>query len=105
LTPEKILHLAEYATSGHFTAQERLALALTDAMSASPVTVPPALFAELQAAFTPAQLVELASAIAWENYRGRFNRVFDVQPEGFSEGAACALPARLPLSEGTPRAP
>jgi alkylhydroperoxidase family enzyme len=26
--------------------------------------------------FNEAQLVELATAIAWENYRGRFNRVF-----------------------------
>jgi hypothetical protein len=39
--------------------------------------------------------VELAAAIAWENYRARFNRVFGVRPLGFSgEGAFCALPER-----------
>lgn len=27
--------------------------------------------------------VELASAIAWENYRARFNRAFDIEGEGF----------------------
>jgi hypothetical protein len=42
--------------------------------------------------FDEAQLVELAAAIAWENYRGRFNRVFGVRPVGFCEGAFCALP-------------
>ncbi|MDH3213584.1 MAG: hypothetical protein OEM05_13960 [Myxococcales bacterium] len=37
-------------------------------------------------------LVELTGSIAWENFRARFNRGFDVGPQGFSEGAACALP-------------
>ena len=27
-------------------------------------------------------------------FEGAFNRVFDVQPAGFSEGAACVLPER-----------
>jgi hypothetical protein len=40
--------------------------------------------------------VELAAAIAWENYRARFNRVFGVRPVGFSDGAACVLPAPRP---------
>ncbi|MBI5518229.1 MAG: hypothetical protein HY909_30945 [Deltaproteobacteria bacterium] len=108
MSAEKILHLQDYATSEHFTREERLALRLADAMSATPVTIPQSLFDELQTVFSPAQLVELASAIAWENYRGRFNRVFDVKPEGFSEGAACALPVRAPkggLTEGNPPEP
>jgi hypothetical protein len=41
-----------------------------------------------------AQPVEPAAAIAWENYRARFNHVFGVQPAGFGEGAFCALPER-----------
>ena len=46
-------------------------------------------------------LVELASAIAWENYRARFNRVFGVQPAGFlAEGAFCVLPERQRPQEG-----
>ncbi|MFP6654229.1 MAG: carboxymuconolactone decarboxylase family protein, partial [Myxococcota bacterium] len=40
------------------------------------------------------QLVELTAAIAWENFRARFNRGFDVQDQGFSEGAVCAIPER-----------
>jgi hypothetical protein len=33
-------------------------------------------------------------AIAWENHRARFNRVFGVLAEGFSEGAFCPMPER-----------
>jgi hypothetical protein len=44
--------------------------------------------------FDEAQLVELAAAIAWENYRGRFNRVFGVRPVGFCKGGFCALIGR-----------
>ena len=41
------------------------------------------------------ELVELTAAIAWENYRARFNRVFRIEAVGYSEGAVCALPVRL----------
>jgi len=47
---------------------------------------------ELRKRFDEAQLVELAAAIAWENHRARFNRVFGVRPVGFSKGNFCALP-------------
>ena len=49
---------------------------------------------KLRQRFDEAQLVELAAAIAWKNYRARFNRVFGVRPVGFCEGAFCALPER-----------
>jgi len=32
-------------------------------------------------------MVELTAAIAWENFRARFNRGFGIEAEGFSEGA------------------
>jgi hypothetical protein len=35
--------------------------------------------------------------IAWENFRARFNRGFDVADQGFSEGAYCALPESHPV--------
>ena len=40
------------------------------------------------------QLVELTATIAWENFRARFNRGFDIQAQGFSEAAFCPLPER-----------
>ena len=61
-------------------------------MTQTPVEVTDELFAELQRQFTPKQMVELTSAIAWENYRSRFNHAFGIEAEGFSEGAVCAVP-------------
>jgi alkylhydroperoxidase family enzyme len=63
-------------------------------MAWTPPTMPPGLTERLRRQFDEAQLVELAASIAWEHYRARFNRVFCVQPSGFSEGAYCVLPER-----------
>ena len=41
------------------------------------------------ARYGEAGAVELASAIAWENYRARFNWAFGLGKEGYSEGAYC----------------
>ena len=63
-------------------------------MTQTPVEVPEALFVRLRENFNEAQLVELTSAIAWENYRARFDHAFGIEGENFSEGAVCALPVR-----------
>jgi alkylhydroperoxidase family enzyme len=63
-------------------------------LTRTPAEVPDALFAELREHLDQGQLVELAAAIAWENWRARFNRAFDVPAQDFSEGAYC------PLAEG-----
>jgi hypothetical protein len=52
-------------------------------------------FDALRRHFTPQQLVELTSAIAWENFRARFNRAFAVEAEGFAECGVCAVPTRV----------
>jgi len=63
-------------------------------MNRAPANVPAELFAALRAHFDETQLVELAAEVAWENFRSRFNRVFDVDAQGFSHGAFCPLPER-----------
>jgi alkylhydroperoxidase family enzyme len=73
---------------------ERLVLAYADVMTRTPVEVSDALFARLREKFSEAELVELTSAIAWENYRARFDHAFGIEAENFSDGAVCALPAR-----------
>jgi 4-carboxymuconolactone decarboxylase len=73
---------------------ERLVLQYADAMTRTPVEVPDALFARLRERFSEAQLVELTSAIAWENYRARFDHAFGIEGENFTEGAVCAMPVR-----------
>ncbi len=69
-------------------------LTLADALTSTPANVTPDVFAELERAFSPEQVVEIASAIAWENYRARNNRVFHVESEGYTEGAFCLMPVR-----------
>jgi alkylhydroperoxidase family enzyme len=87
--------LDRYQTSPAFNLLERLVLDLAVAMARTPADVPSQLAEALRGHFDEGQLVELASAIAWENYRARFNRVFGVQPAGFlAEGAFCVLPER-----------
>jgi len=56
--------------------------------------VPDELFTALRRHFSDAQLVELTAAIAWENYRARFDHAFGIEAQGFSEGAYCPLPER-----------
>jgi alkylhydroperoxidase family enzyme len=77
---------------------EKLVLRCAVAMTATPVEVPDDLFAQLRRHFSERQLVELTSAIAWENFRGRFNHAFGIGAEGFSKGAFCPLPATLTRS-------
>jgi len=64
------------------------------AMTRTPVDVPQPLFDALRAQLSEPQLVELTAALAWENYRARFNRPFLIGPAGFSAGAFCPLPER-----------
>ncbi len=98
VTEEQLLALPDHATSPVFSELEKLALRLADHMAAAKVDVPDALFEALRAKLDEAQLVELVAAIAWENYRARFNRAFAIESDHFSDGAFCALPARPPAA-------
>lgn len=90
---ERQLHdLGRYETSDAFDDDERLAIELAEAMLGEPVDITPDLRARLDARWTRTQLIELASYIAWEHYRSRFNRVLGVQAVGFSDGAVCVVP-------------
>jgi alkylhydroperoxidase family enzyme len=56
---------------------------MADAITATPATVTPELRERLKQRFSTPELVELAAAISWENYRARSNRVFGFGSEGF----------------------
>jgi 4-carboxymuconolactone decarboxylase len=86
--------LADFEGSSEFTEAEKLVLRYTVAMTATPVELADDLFEAMRARFDERQLVELTAAIAWENYRARFDHAFGCEAEGFSEGAFCALPKR-----------
>jgi len=94
VTEEQLLELPHYSESAAFSALEKLVIQYAEAMTRTPVDVPDALFAALRQYFNEAQLVELTAAIAWENYRARFDHAFGIEAQGFSEGAFCVLPER-----------
>jgi len=96
LSDEQLLALPRYRESGLFTDLQKLVLDYAVGMSRTPVEVPDDLFAALREHFDEAQLVELTSAIALENMRGRFNLALGVGVAGFSEGMVCALPVTPP---------
>ena len=61
-----------------FTDIERLIIELADAMANTPSNISDELYARLHQQFSDEQLLELGAQIAWENFRARYNRVFDV---------------------------
>lgn len=92
ITEAQLRELASFEQSAAFDQTQRLVLRLAVAMTRTPASVDDALFGELRQAFNEPQLVELNTAIAWENFRARFNRTFTIAAEGFSKGAFCPLP-------------
>ena len=92
ITEQQLLDLPHFESSSAYSEIEKLVLQYAVAMTQTPVEVSDELFAELQKHYDPKQMVELTSAIAWENYRARFDHAFGIEAEGFSEGAVCAIP-------------
>ena len=82
---EKIEAVANFRESQLFSAEERAALAVAEAMTATPAVISDEVFAEAQHYFDEKQLVELAATVAMENERARFNRAFGVESQHFYE--------------------
>jgi 4-carboxymuconolactone decarboxylase len=101
MTDEQLLALGDFENSPAFTELEKTVLRYAVAMTQTPVDVPDDLFDRLRQHLSSQQLVELTSAIAWENYRARFDHAFGIEAEGFSEGAVCPLPAGVARPESS----
>ena len=65
-------------------------------MTRTPVDVPEEVVSELLKHLDEPQIVELTAAIAWENWRARFNHALDIEAHGFNEGAFCPIPEAPP---------
>ena len=55
---------------------------MADALADTPANVSHELYGELRRYFSEEQLIELAASAAQENFRARYNRVFDVGSDG-----------------------
>ncbi len=90
---EQLRELPRYRKSDAFNDLEKLVLDYATAMSRTPAEVDDEMVARLGEHFDDAQLVELTNAIAIENLRARFINALGLEPQGFSEGAFCVVPA------------
>ena len=79
---EKILALADYATSPLYSEVERTALENADAMTISGRDVDDGLFARLRRFYDDDALVELTATIAWENASSKYNRALRIPSQG-----------------------
>ena len=69
--------------------KEKLVIELADAMTDTPANISDELYGRLRQEFSEEQLLELSAQIAFENYRARSNRVFDVgSDEIYKPGAS-----------------
>jgi alkylhydroperoxidase family enzyme len=80
LTDEKLLALTGNDLSV-FNEKERLVIELADAMADTPSNISDDLYTRLKSSFNEEQLLELGAQIAFENFRSRLNRVFDVKSD------------------------
>jgi alkylhydroperoxidase family enzyme len=86
--------LSIYQESDAFNELQKRVLDYAVALTTTPDSANDDLVDELRRHLDEKQLVELTTMIAWENFRARFNRGFDVAAQGFSEGASCPVPER-----------
>ena len=81
LSDDEITAIRE-GTLEAFAPPEAALLRMADAMADTPSNVSEELYAELRRHFSEEQLIELSGTAALENYRARYNRVFDVGSDG-----------------------
>ena len=82
-TEAKIGEVTKAATSELFSESERAALEFAEAMTFSDRRVSDELFARVRSHFSEAQVVELAAAVALENFRSKFNVALGIDAQGF----------------------
>jgi len=82
VSDEKILALADYATSPLYTEAERVALEYADTITLSDRDVGDDLFARIRQFYDDDAAVELTEIIAWENASSKFNRALRIPSQG-----------------------
>jgi alkylhydroperoxidase family enzyme len=78
VSDEKILALAEYASSPLYSEAERVVLEYADCMTITGRETTNELFSRLRQFYDDDALVELTEIIAWENASSKFNRALRI---------------------------
>jgi AhpD family alkylhydroperoxidase len=88
----RLKDIDSYATSPHFSDDERAAIAYSDAMTTDPHTVTDEQVADLRQRFGDKGVMELTYQIGVENMRARTNTALGITEQGFNSGDACRIP-------------
>jgi alkylhydroperoxidase family enzyme len=83
----KLAEVATWRDSALFSEPERLALDYAERMTITGEFVDDAFFTRLTQHYSEAQIVELTAAIAFENFRSKFNPPLGIEAQGF-----CLMP-------------
>jgi alkylhydroperoxidase family enzyme len=80
---EKVRQVESWETSAHYSDAERVALEFAETMTITGRQMTDELFARARKHYGEAQLVELAAAVALENFRSKFNVALGIEAQGF----------------------
>ena len=86
---DKLGDLLNWRDSKRLSEAERVALEYAERITHTDQQVDDALFARVKQHFTEPQIVELTAAIAFENFRSKFNPPLGIEAQGF-----CMVPPR-----------
>ena len=86
---DKVAELLTWRDSTLFSEAERVALEYAERITYTDQKVDDAFFARLKQHYTEAQIVELTVAVAFENFRSKFNPPLGIEAQGF-----CMVPKR-----------
>ena len=86
---DKVADVLNWRESKVFNEAERVALEYAERVTYTDRQVDDALFAKLRKHFNEPQIVELTAAIAFENFRSKFNPSLAVEAQGF-----CMVPSK-----------
>ena len=86
---DKVADVTAWRDSKRFSEAERVAFEYAEAITYTDRQVDDELFAKVKQHFTEPQIVELTAAIAFENFRSKFNPTLGVEAQGF-----CMIPKR-----------
>jgi AhpD family alkylhydroperoxidase len=92
LDMQRLKDIDDYATSPHFTDDERAAIAYANAMTSDPHSVTDEQVTDLRARFGDAGVIELSYQIGLENMRARMNSALGITEQGFNSGDSCRVP-------------
>jgi alkylhydroperoxidase family enzyme len=73
-----------------FNETEGLVIELADGLTETPSNVSDDLYARLRNQFSEEQLMQLGAQIAFENYRARWNRLFNVESDNLYQGTTAS---------------